>query len=72
MPIIIDIRKDLRFKQGREEGKAEGKEETMIATAERMLRDGVHIPLVHKYTGLPTSEIEKLLEKIRDSNDAGK
>lgn len=62
MPIIIDIRKDLRFKQARKEGK----EEMQLTAAERMLRDGVHPALVCKYTGLPLDEVQKLANKIKD------
>ncbi len=60
MPIIIDIRKTLRFKQGKSEG--------LMLTAEKMLKDGVHIPLVHKYTGIPIIELKKLAEKMPEIN----
>ncbi len=53
---IIDIRKDLRFKQGKSEG--------FVITAENMLKDGVRIPLVHKYTGLPVAELEELAKRL--------
>jgi predicted transposase/invertase (TIGR01784 family) len=65
MPIVIDIRKTLLYQEAKGEGKTEGRYEERMVTAEKMLRDGVHIPLVHKYTGLPVTELEKLAEKIR-------
>ena len=39
MPITIDIRKTLRYQQAKAEGKAESKLETLIATAEKMLKE---------------------------------
>ncbi|MBO9573093.1 MAG: hypothetical protein J7497_12955, partial [Chitinophagaceae bacterium] len=56
MPIVLDIRKDFRYQQGKSEGKSEGistgKREALLGTAKKMLKDGVDVEAIHKYTGL--------------------
>lgn len=42
------------------EGIEEGKIETKIETAKKMLLDGMPVDLILKYTGLSKEEIEKL------------
>ena len=43
------------------EGKAEGKRETMLATAKRMLKDGIlALKDVARYSGLSLAQVKKL------------
>lgn len=46
--------------EGKREGKKEGKKEKAIETAEKMLKDGLSIEVISKYTGLEKHEIERL------------
>ena len=46
--------------EGRKEGIMEGRKEGIIATALKMLKDGMTIENVCKYTGLSQQQIEKL------------
>ena len=47
--------------RNRAEGKAEGKRETMLAMAKRMLKDGVlALKDVARYTGLSLAQVKKL------------
>ncbi len=61
MPIIYDIRKDIRFQQGKDEGRNEGVAETAI----NMLKEGFDINLIHKATLLPVATIRELKEKLQ-------
>jgi DNA repair protein RadC len=56
----IGEKKGLR--KGKKEGKREGKKEKAIYTAEKMLKDGLPIETISKYTGLKKHEIEKLIK----------
>ena len=47
--------------EGRAEGEARGKRETMLATAMRMLKDGVlALKDIAKYSGLSLAQVKKL------------
>jgi predicted transposase/invertase (TIGR01784 family) len=52
-------------KIGLEKGKAEGKEEKAIETAKEMLRDGMVIEKIAKFTKLPVEQIAVLAAEIR-------
>ncbi len=45
----------------RSEGKTEGIELGKIETAKKMLKDGLSVEIVNKYTGLSLNEIESLV-----------
>ena len=47
--------------EGKEEGKAEGKKEEKLEIAQNMLKDGMNLEIVMKYTGLSKKEVEELL-----------
>ena len=51
-----------RFRsEGKAEGKAEGKRENMLATAVRMLKDGVlAVKDIARYSGLSLAQVKKL------------
>lgn len=73
MPIIYDIRKDLRYQQGISDGKMQGKLEgrnegvakTLTATAINMLKEGFDINQIHKVTLLSVATIKELKEKLQ-------
>ena len=47
--------------RGKAEGKAEGKRENMLATAKRMLKDGVlALKDIARYSGLSLAQVKKL------------
>ena len=46
--------------KGKAEGKAEGKIEGKLEIAKSMLKDGMNLEIVMKYTGLSKEEIENL------------
>ena len=47
--------------EGRAEGRAEGKHENMLATAKRMLKDGVlALKDIARYSGLSLVQVKKL------------
>ncbi len=48
--------------KGRAEGKAEGISERNIEIAKSMLKDGIDLEIVMKYTGLSKKEVEELLK----------
>ena len=48
----------------RQEGKLEGKLEGLVITASAMLRDGVSIPLVQRYTGLKLAKIREIARAL--------
>ncbi len=49
MPIIYDIRKDLRYK----EGVSQGKISTLMNIAMNMIKKGLDIQLIHETTSSP-------------------
>jgi len=49
--------------KGRAEGLEEGKAQANIATAQKLLANGIPAPMVAECTGLTLSEVEKLLKK---------
>jgi predicted transposase/invertase (TIGR01784 family) len=63
-PALRDVRKSRAARQliheGRLEGKLEGKFEGKIETARTMLKDGISINKIMKYTGLEEKEISNL------------
>ena len=48
--------------EGKEEGKAEGKKEEKLEIAQNMLKDGMNLEIVMKYTGLTKEEVLNLKE----------
>lgn len=64
MPIVYDIRKDLRFQEGMVEGRADGivkgRIEGVLATAKNMKKRGVSLTIIQECTGLSVKEIEEL------------
>ena len=47
--------------EGRAEGKTEGKRENMLATAKRMLKDGIlALKDIARYSGLSLAQVKKL------------
>ena len=47
--------------RGRAEGEARGKRETMLATAKRMLKDGIlALKDIARYSGLSLAQVKKL------------
>jgi predicted transposase YdaD len=63
MPIIIDLRKDLRFQQG--------KKENSLSVAKEMIKDGMDMASVRKYTGISLRELKKLPIADDKQNKAG-
>ncbi len=51
---------DIRYKIGKKDGLAEGREEGKRDDARKMKADGLDAEIISKYTGLPVEEIEKL------------
>lgn len=49
-----------RFREGKEEGLAEGRAEGILQTAKNMKSEGIPIDIIMKVTGLSQQEIEKL------------
>ena len=49
------------IKEGIKEGRKEGRKEGKIITAQNMLKDGISLENVCKYTGLSKQEIEKMI-----------
>ena len=49
-------------KEGEAKGKAEGKIEEKVEIAKNMLKDGMNLEVVIKYTGLSKKEVEELLK----------
>ena len=64
MPVTIDITKDLRYQQGREDGIGTGAEQTLIATAKKMFANGLDISLVQNITGLDKILLEEIAAKV--------
>lgn len=64
MPIVYDIRKDLRFQEGVLEGQADGivkgRVEGVMATATNMKKRGLSLAIIQECTGLSISVIEEL------------
>lgn len=64
MPIVYDIRKDLRFQEGVLEGQADGivkgRVEGVMATAMNMKKRGLSLAIIQECTGLSISVIEEL------------
>jgi predicted transposase/invertase (TIGR01784 family) len=68
MSIHYDIKKDLRYMQGKREGKQEGiaigKQEGVweekLNLAKQAIEEGLEISLIMRLTGLSESEIERL------------
>ena len=50
------------IEEGKAEGKAEGKIEEKLEIAKSMLKDGMNLETVMKYTGLSKEEIENLVK----------
>ena len=48
-------------KRGRTEGIAIGIQQTQIETARNMLKDGLSVDLITKYTGISAQQISELL-----------
>ena len=48
------------IEEGKAEGKAEGKIEEKLEIAKNMLKDGMNLEIVMKYTGLSKEKIENL------------
>jgi hypothetical protein len=65
MPVIYDLRKDIRFKEGLEEGLGEGAENKARASAIRLLEQGVLTPaMIADGLGVPLAfvlDIQKAL-----------
>ena len=51
------------FKEGREEGREEGRKERGVEIALRMLKEGMSLGNVVKYTGLSRERVEELAGK---------
>jgi predicted HTH domain antitoxin len=68
MPIIYDLRKDLRFK----EGKREAKRETIRAAVIRMLKDkALSVDKIAEYVDVSIDYVKKIQEELkRNSNIA--
>ncbi|MBD5412325.1 MAG: hypothetical protein HDR51_06235 [Treponema sp.] len=50
-----------RHDDGRDEGIAIGIQQTQIETARNMLKDGLSVDLITKYTGISAQQISELL-----------
>lgn len=57
MPIVYDIRNDMRYQQGKSEGEME--------IARRMLEKGFAVSVVENITGMTNEELEKLNSAIK-------
>jgi predicted transposase/invertase (TIGR01784 family) len=55
-------------KEGKIEGKIEGKKEAQLEIAEVMLKAGVNVKDVAKYTKLPLNQVETLAKKLKQGN----
>lgn len=68
MALTYDIKKDIRYQQGREEGEAKGKaagkaageKNKQFEIALNMKQEGLSINLITKLTGLSQAQIEQL------------
>ncbi|WP_167751411.1 Rpn family recombination-promoting nuclease/putative transposase [Lentibacillus salicampi] len=53
-------------KEGHREGHKEGKKNSALETAEKMLKDGMHVAQIAKYTELSEEEIEEHQRQMKD------
>lgn len=64
MALTYDIKKDIRYQQGKEEGKVEGKvegeEKKQFEIARNMKQEGLSLELIAKLTGLTEDQLQKL------------
>ena len=68
MAITYDIKKDVRYQQGKEEGKLEGKiegkeegeEKKQLEIARNMKKAGMSVEQIAEFTGLTKDLIQKL------------
>ena len=60
MPVTIDIREDLRYQQGVEEGV----EQKAIDTARRLLKKGLDVIFVQEATDLPMKQVEEIAKSV--------
>ena len=60
MPVTIDITKDLRYRQGVEEGKAEDRNEI----AEKLLKRGMDILSVQEVTDLSLDKLKEIVRRL--------
>ena len=59
MAITYDIKKDVRYRQGKEEGKVEG-EKKQLEIARNMKKAGMSVKQIAEFTGLSIAQIQKL------------
>ena len=58
--VVAEVKAEGRA-EGRAEGKTEGKRENMLATAKRMLKDGIlALKDIARYSGLSLAQVKKL------------
>jgi predicted transposase/invertase (TIGR01784 family) len=60
MPITYDIKTDILYQQGMQQGIEEGAKKEKFNTAYKLLSDGLSVDFVSRVTGLSISEIRKL------------
>ncbi|BAV06583.1 hypothetical protein SAMN05421788_107245 [Filimonas lacunae] len=59
MPVILDIRKDIRYLQGAEDANQE--------CALKMLKEGISFSLIQKITGHTLEQLKKMEEQLKAS-----
>lgn len=57
---VLDLPEIRAYHQGKDEGRAEGREEGLAMIALNMLRDGMDFSAVSKYTGLPMEKLKEI------------
>ncbi|SIT33540.1 hypothetical protein SAMN05421788_112223 [Filimonas lacunae] len=56
MPITLDIRQDLRFQEGVQEGR--------LLDAQKMIEEGLNLPLIQRITGLEMAKLQELKKQL--------
>ena len=68
MPIIYDLRKDIRFKEGKEEGKEEGLEEkARIATIRALKKGSWSAVTIADILDVPLSFVLKIQKELEEN-----
>ncbi len=68
MPIIFDIRRDLRYQQGRREGKAEGKAQGKILGMQKAAKE-INTRFVKYLLDYTNHSVEEIAELVKVSTD---
>ncbi|MEA1885192.1 MAG: hypothetical protein U9N62_11855 [Thermotogota bacterium] len=65
---VIKREQDLRYNEGREDGRQEGERKKAVEASKKMIRDGLSLEFISKYEGLSIPELEQIKMEMEEDD----